>query len=560
MSRNIYQEKPWLKNYPKGIKADIDPGEARSIADLLQMAAKRYGKQAAFTCMGRTLSFRQLDAASRQFACYLRNRLRLARGARVALMLPNVLQYPIALFGVLRAGCVVVNVNPLYTGRELKHQLQDSGAQAIVVFENVAKVFADVMHETQVKHVITTGLGDQLGFLKGLLVNYVVRHRRKLVPAFDLPNAVGFNSALALAAADHLETIDIAPSDLAFLQYTGGTTGVSKGAMLTHANILSNVQQADAWLTLKLEPGQETIITAIPLYHIFALTVNCILFVKLGAHNVLIPDPRDMPGFVRLLSKIPFSVITGVNTLFNGLLHTPGFADIDFSTLRLSVGGGAAVQRPVAEKWQAVTGCVMTEGYGLTETSPACMLNSVTAERFSGAIGLPLPGTEAMVCDDEGAPVALDDSGELWVRGPQVMLGYWEKPAETAKVLTAAGWLKTGDVARMDAQGQFFIVDRKKDMILVSGFNVYPNEVEEVIATHPGVLECAVVGVASEQSGEVVKAVIVRKDPNLSEASIKAHCKEQLTAYKQPKVIEFRKELPKSAVGKILRRELRGTS
>ncbi len=549
--------RPWLAHYPDGVAADIDSSQYHSIGDVFAEALARYGSRPAFSCMGRSLTYRQLDLASYQFACYLKNHLRLPQGARVALMLPNTLQYPIAMFGILRAGLVVVNINPMYTAPELQHQLTDSGAEAIVVIENVAHLIASVQDATALKHVITTGVGDQLGFVKGLLVNLVVRYQRKQVPDFDISDSVGFNTALARAAADRLPPVDLSLNDIAFLQYTGGTTGVSKGAMLTHGNIVSNMLQAGSWLAACIKPGRETVITALPLYHIFALTVNCMVFLRLGAHNILITDPRDMRGFVRTLAESRFSVITGVNTLFNGLMNTEGFAQLDFSTIRLCVGGGAAVQRAVAERWQSITGATLIEGYGLTETSPACMLNAVDNKNFSGAIGPPLPGTDARVCDESGKALAAGEEGELWIKGPQVMLGYWQRPADTAKTITPDGWLKTGDVARMDANGQFFIVDRKKDLILVSGFNVYPNEVEAVLAQHSGVLECAVIGVPDGAAGEAVKAVVVRKDPSLSVESLRSHCAQSLTPYKRPKFIEFIDALPKSSVGKILRRELR---
>jgi len=552
--------RPWLKHYPEGVAADIDCSRYRSIGDVFAEALKRYGSLPAFSCMGKTITYRQLDSASYQFACYLKNHLRLQSGARVALMLPNTLQYPIAMFGILRAGLVVVNVNPMYTGPELCHQLIDSGAEAIVVIENVAHMLESVRASTSIKHVITTGVGDQLGFVKGLIVNWVVRYQRKLVPEFNIAEAVGFNTALARAAAERLEPVDLSLSDVAFLQYTGGTTGVSKGAMLTHGNIVANMLQAGSWLASSIKPGREIVITALPLYHIFALTVNCMVFLRLGAHNILITDPRDMRGFVKTLAESKFSVITGVNTLFNGLMNTDGFSELNFATVKLCVGGGAAVQRAVAERWQSITGATIIEGYGLTEASPACMLNSLDNKAFTGAIGPPLPGTEACICDDSGHLVAQGQEGELWVKGPQVMAGYWQRPLESAQTLSSDGWLKTGDVARMDAKGQFFIVDRKKDMILVSGFNVYPNEVEDVLAQHAGVLECAVVGVADGAAGEAVKAVVVRKDPALTAEALRSHCALSLTPYKRPKLIEFREALPKSSVGKILRRELRDST
>ncbi len=547
----------WLKSYPDTVPAEINADAYRSIVDVFNSSTEKFADRPAFQCMGQVLSYRELNRRSMQFACYLRNRLGLKQGDRVALMMPNVLQYPIAMFGILRAGCVVVNTNPLYTARELKHQLNDSGAKAIVVLENVANVVSDVLPETAIEHVITTQIGDQLGFIKGLIVNWVVKYKRKLVPAFSLPHAVGFNTALAQGAADKLPETNIVGGDIAFLQYTGGTTGVSKGAMLTHRNIVANMEQAGAWVGVGFEPGKEVVVTALPLYHIFALTVNCMVFMRVGALNVLVTDPRDMKGFVKLLAEVKCSAFTGVNTLFNGLMNTEGFDKIDFSALKLCVGGGAAVQRAVADRWKKITGRALVEGYGLTEASPSCSMNRADILEYTGAIGFPLPSTDFEIRDDNGVVQPTGKEGSLWVHGPQVMKGYWQRPEETAKCINAEGWLDTGDIAKIDEKGQFFIVDRKKDMILVSGFNVYPNEVEDVIAQMPGVLEVAAVGVPDDKSGEAVKVVIVRKDPNLTAEQVKAYCKDQLTNYKHPKVIEFRKELPKTNVGKILRRELR---
>ncbi|HET9482384.1 MAG TPA: AMP-binding protein, partial [Xanthomonadales bacterium] len=510
-----------------------------------------------FTNMGRTLSYGDVDRISREFASFLLNELKLKKGDRVALMLPNVLQYPVAIFGVLRAGLTVVNTNPMYTARELKHQLTDSGAAAIVVLDNFAATLAEIVAETKVRQVITTGIGDMLGFPKSMVVNFVARYVKKIVPDYDLPGAIRFNDALARGAGKQLPEVDIGFEDIAFLQYTGGTTGVAKGAMLTHRNLVANMQQSSEWIGRNIEMGNELIITALPLYHIFALTANCLVFMKFGGLNVLITNPRDMPGFVKELSKHPFTAITGVNTLFNGLLNTPGFADLDFKSLKLALGGGMAVQRAVAERWKKVTGCTLIEAYGLTETSPAACMNPMDLPDYNGAIGLPLPSTDACVQDDNGRILPQGEVGELCIRGPQVMKGYWQRPEETAKVISDDGWLHTGDMARMDEQGFFFIVDRKKDMILVSGFNVYPNEIEDVIATHPGVLEVAAVGVPDDKSGEAVKVVIVKKDSALSADDVKQHCKTNLTGYKQPKYIEFRESLPKTNVGKILRRELR---
>ena len=549
--------RPWVKSYQPGVPEQINPTAYRSIVAVFESACEKFADRPAFQNMGVTLTYRELDRRSKQFAAFLRNRLGLNQGDRVAIMMPNMLQYPIAMFGVLRAGCVVVNTNPLYSTRELKHQLLDSGAKAIVVFENVANTLSDIIDETPIKHVIITGLGDQLGFIKGLVTNLVVRHKLKLVPNYNLPSAIGFNTALAQGSGDKIPATEIESEDLAFLQYTGGTTGLSKGAMLLHRNIVANMEQGGAWIGQGLNNGQETIITALPLYHVFALTVNCMIFMRIGALNVLVTDPRNMKDFVKLLSETAFSGITGVNTLFNGLMNTEGFSDINFKTLKIAVGGGAAVQRAVAERWKSITGVTLVEGYGLTEASPSCSMNRIDAPEYTGSIGLPMPSTEFDVRDDDGKVVEPGTPGELYVRGPQVMKGYWQRPEETAKSITSDGWLLTGDIARMDEKGFFYIVDRKKDMILVSGFNVYPNEIEDVIALMPGVLEVAVVGVPDDKTGEAVKVVVVAKDASLTAEAIKAHCKENMTGYKQPRVIEFRKELPKTNVGKILRRELR---
>ena len=550
-------ERPWLANYPKGIPAEIDLEKYPSIVSVLNEACRDYRANPAFANFGKVITYAEVDRLSTQFANYLLHELKLKKGDRVALMMPNVLQYPIAIFGVLRAGLTVVNTNPMYTARELKHQLVDSGASAIVVLENFAHVVADVVAETQVKQVLVTGVGDMLGFPKGALINFVLRHVKKQVPEYDLPGAIRFGQAVAMGAKHTLPDIDIRGHDIAFLQYTGGTTGVAKGAMLTHRNLVANMQQSSVWLGSNAKPGHEVIITALPLYHIFALTANCLVFMKFGGLNHLITNPRDMKGFVAELSKIPFTAITGVNTLFNGLLNTPGFDKIDFSNMHLSLGGGMAVQRAVAERWKKVTGITLVEAYGLTETSPAACMNPMDLEDYNGAIGLPIPSTDACVKDDAGKQLPVGEVGELCIRGPQVMAGYWQRPEETAKVIDAEGWLHTGDMAKMDERGFFYIVDRKKDMILVSGFNVYPNEVEDVIALMPGVLEVAAVGVPDDKSGEAVKVVIVKKDPALTADQVRAFCKENLTGYKQPRLVEFRTELPKSNVGKILRRELR---
>jgi len=550
-------ERPWLANYPAGIPPQIDVDEFSSIPAVLEGAIRKYRDRPAFSNMGKTLTYAQIDAYSRQFAAYLLGELKLKKGDRVAIMMPNCLQYPIATFGILRAGLTVVNVNPMYTPRELKHQLADSGATTILVLDNFGHTVQQALAGSAITQVITTGLGDMLGFPKGAIVNFALKYLKKMVPDYDIPGAIRFNDALTLGQRHSLPDIVITHDDIAFLQYTGGTTGVAKGAMLTHRNLVANMQQASAWVSQLVRAGQEIIITALPLYHIFSLTANGLVFMKVGALNYLITNPRDMPGFVKELSKIPFTAITGVNTLFNGLLNTPGFDKVDFSHLRLTLGGGMAVQRVVAERWKQVTGVTLVEAYGLTETSPAACINPMDLAEYNGSIGLPVPSTDACVKDENGAILAVDEVGELCIKGPQVMKGYWNRPEETAQVIDADGWLHTGDMAKMDPQGFFYIVDRKKDMILVSGFNVYPNEVEDVIAMMPGVLEVAAVGVPDEKSGEAVKVVIVKKDPSLTPEQVKAHARENLTGYKQPKYVEFRTELPKTNVGKILRRELR---
>ena len=552
-------QRPWLANYPSGVPAEIDLSEFSSVVAVLETACERFRNRPAFSNMGRQLSYDDVDRLSRQFAAFLTGELGLQRGDRVALMMPNVLQYPIAIFGVLRAGLTVVNTNPMYTPRELKHQLVDSGAAAIVVLDNFAATVAEVLPETPVKHVITTGLGDLLGFPKSLITNLVVKYVKKLVPPFRIDRQIRFNDALARGARQTFRRAELTHDDIAFLQYTGGTTGVAKGAMLTHGNLVANMQQASSWIGVNAKLGEEIIITALPLYHIFALTANGLVFMKFGGLNYLITNPRDMPGFVKELSSVPFTAITGVNTLFNGLLNTPGFEKVDFSHLHLTLGGGMAVQRAVAERWKKVTGITLVEAYGLTETSPAACMNPLDLPEYNGSIGLPISSTEVSIQDDNGNQLSIGDVGELCVRGPQVMKGYWNRPEETAKVLTAGNWLHTGDIARMDEKGYVYIVDRKKDMILVSGFNVYPNEIEDVVATHPGVLEVAAIGIPDEKSGEAVKIVVVRKDPKLTADDLRQHCKTNLTGYKQPRYIEFRDSLPKSNVGKILRRELRDT-
>ncbi|MBE1160995.1 long-chain-fatty-acid--CoA ligase [Dyella acidiphila] len=550
-------ERPWLNHYPPGVPAEIDIHQYASIAAVLDEAFERYRSCAAFSNFGKSMTYGEIDTLSRQFAGYLTGELKLKRGDRIAIMLPNVLQYPIALFGALRAGLVVVNTNPMYTARELKHQLTDAGAQAIVVLDNFASTLQSIVSETGVKHIVTTGIGDLLG-AKGVLVNFVLKHVKKMVPAYQLPHAVRFAEALARGGRHELVRPVLGHNDIAFLQYTGGTTGVAKGAMLTHGNMIANMLQAGAWFGAQIRPGEETIITALPLYHIFALTCNCFIFLRFGGRSILITNPRDMPGFVKELGKIRFTAITGVNTLFNGLLNTPGFDQIDFSSLRMSFGGGMAVQRAVAEKWEKTTGCVLIEGYGMTESSPVATINPlVEGARFNGSIGLPIPSTSISIQDEDGRHLGIGEIGEICIYGPQVMKGYWNQTEETSKVLSPDGWLRTGDIGRMDESGYIYIVDRKKDMILVSGFNVYPNEIEDTVMKHPGVAEVAAIGISDEHSGEAVKLFVVRKDPKLTVEQLKEFCRENLTGYKRPKVIEFRDALPKSNVGKILRRELR---
>jgi len=552
-------ERIWLKQYPAGVPADIDVTQYSSLVELLEESFAKFSDRKAFICMDKSISYRDLDEMSAAFGAYLQSK-GLAKGARVALMMPNVLQYPVATAAVLRAGYAVVNVNPLYTPRELEHQLKDSGAEAIVVLENFATTVQQVIARTAVKHVIVGSMGDLLGF-KGVIVNLVIRKVKKMVPTWSIPGAISFNDALAAGRSLKLNKPKLTHDDVAFLQYTGGTTGVSKGATLLHKNILANVLQNDAWLqpALKKPPivDQMIIVCALPLYHIFALTACYLLGVRAGGTNLLIPNPRDMAGFVKELAKYQVSFFPAVNTLYNGLLNTPGFDKLDFSKLKISNGGGMATQKPVAEKWLKTTGCTLTEGYGLSETSPALTCNRADIEQFSGTIGLPVPSTYLSIRDDDGKEVPIGEAGEICAKGPQVMAGYWNRPDETANVMTADGYFRTGDIGVMDADGYTKIVDRKKDMILVSGFNVYPNEIEEVIASHPGVLECAVIGVQDAKSGEAVKAFIVKKDPNLTAEEVIKYCGTQLTAYKVPKQIEFRTDLPKTNVGKILRRELR---
>ncbi len=548
---------PWLKSYPNGVPHEIDINEYSSINDILHQAFDKYKERPSFTCMGKEFTYGEIDSLSQKFASYLQNELKLSKGDRVALMMPNILQYPIALFGVLRAGMVAVNVNPLYTERELEHQLKDSGAETIIIFNNSCHILEKIYPNTPIKNIITTGIGDLLGFPKSLIVNFVIKNIKKMVPDWSLPGHIKFNDILAKGDESKFRPTEVSLSDTAFLQYTGGTTGVAKGAILSHGNIVANMLQARAWIKSSIEEGQETIITPLPLYHIFSLTANCFIFSSIGARNVLITNPRDIPGFVKELSKWDFSAITGVNTLFNALLNNEEFKQLDFSTLKLTLGGGMAVQKAVAQKWFQTTGKPLIEAYGLTETSPAACINPLDSKEFNGKIGLPICSTIVKILDDDENELPVGEAGELAIKGPQVMSGYWNRDLETKKVMTKDGFFKTGDIATMDENGYFEIVDRKKDMILVSGFNVYPNEVEDAIAEHEGVLEAAAIGVPDEKSGEIVKLFVVKKDPNLTQEDIIAYCRSVLTGYKVPKIVEFREELPKSNVGKILRKDLR---
>ena len=546
----------WLKHYPPGVPAEIDVNEYASIRDVFDESVARFASRPAFTCLGKTLTFAELDTLSAAFGAWLQG-LGGGKGTRVALMMPNVLQYPVCLFGTLRTGATVVNVNPLYTARELEHQLVDSGAEVIVVLENFAHTLAEVIGKTKVRHVIVTSMGELLG-LKGVLVNFVVRRVKKMVKPWSIANAIHLSDALADGRRRTLQRVPLAHDDIAFLQYTGGTTGVAKGAMLLHRNIIANLLQARAWLTPVLDPARrEIIITPLPLYHIFSLTANCLIFMTLGAENVLIPNPRDIPGFIKTLRKVPFTAFTGVNTLFNALVNNPAFRQVSFKSLRLVLGGGMAVQEPVAKKWKEITGVTLVEAYGLTETSPAATINPLDLAEYNGSIGLPIPSTDITLRDDAGKDVPLGSPGEICIKGPQVMAGYWNRPDETAKVMTPDGFFMSGDIGVMDERGFVSIVDRKKDMILVSGFNVYPNEIEGVVATHPGVLECAAVGVPDKKSGEAVRLYVVRKDAGLAAGEVMKYCRDHLTGYKCPREVLFRDELPKSNVGKILRRELR---
>ena len=553
-------DKFWLKSYQAGVPAEIDFTQYRSLNQLLEEAFRKYADRKAYACMDKSITYGELDQMSQRMGAWLQSR-GLKQGARVAIMMPNVMQYPVALAAVLRAGFVVVNVNPLYTPRELQHQLTDSGAEAIIVLENFATTVEQVLPKTKVKHVVVASMGDLLGFVKGTIVNLVVRKVKKMVPSFSLPNAIPFNKVLAEGTRMTLKPVKVGHDDIAFLQYTGGTTGVSKGAVLLHRNVIANVLQNEAWLqpTLDTLPKNEQLqfVCALPLYHIYSLTVCMLMGTRLGGLNVLIPNPRDMPGFVKELAKYRINIFPAVNTLYNGLLNNADFAKLDFSSLKICNGGGMSVQQTVADRWLKLTGTPIIEGYGLSETSPVATANRCDIKEFTGMIGIPYPSTEIQILDDDGQPVPLGTAGEIAIRGPQVMAGYWQRDDETAKCMTPDGFFKSGDVGIMDERGYTRIVDRKKDMILVSGFNVYPNEVEGVVAAHPGVLECACVGVPDKNSGEAVKLFVVKKDPNLTEAQLQEYCKEQLTAYKKPKYIEFRTDLPKTNVGKILRRELR---
>ncbi|WP_047258323.1 long-chain-fatty-acid--CoA ligase [Chromobacterium subtsugae] len=550
-------DKVWLKNYQAGVAHEIDINQFQSVTEVFDRSVKKFSDRPALACMGKVLSYAELDALSGQFASFLQHKLGLAKGDRVAVMMPNLLQYPVAVFGTLRAGGIVVNVNPLYTPRELEHQLKDSGAETIVILENFAGVLEQVLPRTRVKNVVIASIGDMLGFAKGALINFVVRKVKKMVPPWHIPGHIRFNDALSAGAAKPYVKPALTHDDIAFLQYTGGTTGVAKGAELLHKNIVANMLQANAWVKPLIREGQEVIVTALPLYHIFSLTANLMVFTNMGALNLLITNPRDIPGFIKEMKKYPVTCITGVNTLFNALLNHPEFSKLDFSTWRLTLGGGMAVQKAVADKWKAVTGVTLAEAYGLTETSPAACINPMDLKEYNGTIGLPISSTDIEIRDAEGKPVAQGEQGELCIRGPQVMRGYWQRPDETAKVLGADGFLATGDMAMVTPEGFVKLVDRKKDMILVSGFNVYPNEIEDVVASHPDVLEVACIGVPDDKSGEVVKVFVVKKNPALTDKDIICHCRENLTGYKVPKLVEFRSELPKTNVGKILRRALR---
>jgi len=549
-------EKTWLKSYPDGVPAEIDPNRYPSLVSMLEESFTKYADQVAYISMGRELTYGQLDRLSQDFAAWLQSR-GLGKGSRVALMMPNLLQYPICLFGALRAGCVAVNCNPLYTPRELAHQLKDSGAETIVVVENFAATLQEALPHTDLKHVVITTVGDMLGHVKGRAINFVLRRVKKVIPAWSIPDVLNFPKVLAEGGRQAFKRVDLHPEDLAFLQYTGGTTGVAKGAMLSHRNIVSNVLQAEAWISPAVREGKELIVTALPLYHIFALTANCLTFLMIGARNLLIVNARDIPGMIKEMSKYPFTAVTGVNTLFNALLNNPDFLKLDFSTLRLTLGGGMAVQQAVADRWEKVTGKPLAQAYGLTETSPAATINPLNLAGFNGSIGLPISSTEVVIRGDDGHEVVQGQVGEICIRGPQVTKGYWHRADETSFVLGDDGFLRTGDLGYIDEKGYIFLVDRKKDMILVSGFNVYPNEVESAVILHPDVMEVAAIGVADEHSGEAVKIFVVRKNPDLTAEVLIAHCRKELTGYKVPRHVEFRHDLPKTNVGKILRRALK---
>ncbi|MFY7993823.1 MAG: long-chain-fatty-acid--CoA ligase [Bacteriovoracaceae bacterium] len=549
--------KIWHKSYDPGVPTEVDLNEYSSVNAIIEQGFKKFSDRPAFHNMGTTLTYAEIDLLSRKFASYLQNHLHLQKGDRVAIMMPNILQYPIALFGILRAGLIAVNVNPLYTPRELEHQLKDSGSKAIVIFANSGHTLEKIIASTPVKHVILTEIGDMLKFPKNYIVNFVIKNVKKMVPPFTIPNALSFKECLAKGEADKFKHVTVTKDDIAFLQYTGGTTGVAKGAVLSHKNIVANMLQARAWIKNLIVDGQEIIITPLPLYHIFSLTANCFIFNSVGALNVLITNPRDIPGFVKEMSKWKFTAITGVNTLYNGLLNNEEFRKLDFSSLKVALGGGMAVQKSVAERWKQVTNRPLIEAYGLTETSPAACINPMTLKDYNGLIGLPIPSTDVEIKDDNNRTVPLGEIGEICIKGPQIMEGYWQRPDETAKVMTQDGFFRTGDLGFMNEQGFTKIVDRKKDMILVSGFNVYPNELEDVVCQNPKVLECAAIGIPDEKSGEVVKVFVVKKDESLTTDELLKFCRENLTSYKVPKMIEFRTELPKSNVGKILRKDLR---
>ncbi|RCW26923.1 long-chain acyl-CoA synthetase [Vibrio parahaemolyticus] len=550
-------DKPWLSRYPSDVPETINPEQYESLVEMFELSVQKYADQPAFMNMGSVMTFRKLEERSRAFAAYLQNELKLQKGDRVALMMPNLLQYPVALFGILRAGCIAVNVNPLYTPRELEHQLNDSGATTIVIVSNFANTLEQIVDKTPVKHVVLTSLGQMLPRAKGTIVDFVVKYVKGMVPKYDLPGAISMRQALRKGRRLQYVKPFMSGDDIAFLQYTGGTTGVAKGAILTHRNMIANVLQAKGAYGPVLSPGRELVVTALPLYHVFALTVNCLLFVEMGGRNLLITNPRDIPGFVKELQKHPFTAITGVNTLFNALINNEDFHELDFSNLRLAVGGGMAVQRSVAERWQKTTGCYLLEGYGLTECSPLVAAYPHDLVEYNGSIGLPVPSTEVRIVDEEGNALPNTETGELQVRGPQVMQGYWQRPEATKDTINEDGWLSTGDIVKFDDEGFLHIVDRKKDMILVSGFNVYPNEIEDVVALHGKVLEVAAIGQPHEVSGELVKIYVVKRDPSLTKDEVITHCRQHLTGYKVPKLVEFREDLPKTNVGKILRRVLR---